>query len=208
MPKTLDFINECDVRWGLNIVWLEYRKPSSFEIVTYETASIDGRPFDEVIQHNNNVLPNVYMRYCTIQLKIKTLHRYLKSIGIKEYDTYNGIRYDEPRRWSKERPDNVHLPLVQLKVTKSDVLNFWRQQEFDLQINEPFGNCDGCFLKGKGKLIEIEKKLPGTLKWWANLEKKGTFKKEITYKQLINNSQQDLQLFDEDPSFDCFCNID
>jgi len=25
MPETLDFINECDKRWNLNIVWLEFR---------------------------------------------------------------------------------------------------------------------------------------------------------------------------------------
>ena len=37
MPQTLDFINECDKRWGLNVVWLEYRYGNNFEVVTYET---------------------------------------------------------------------------------------------------------------------------------------------------------------------------
>jgi 3'-phosphoadenosine 5'-phosphosulfate sulfotransferase (PAPS reductase)/FAD synthetase len=208
MPQTLDFINECDKRWNVNILWLEYRKPNSFEIVTYETASRDGKPFAELIEHKKGALPNVMMRFCTIELKIKTLHRYLKSIGVVDYDIYNGIRYDEPKRWSKDRRENIYLPLVGWKVKKLDVLNFWSQQDFDLQINEPFGNCDGCFLKGKGKLIQIENKLPGTLNWWADLEQRATFKKEISYKQLINNAKQDLQLFNDDPSFECFCNID
>ena len=57
MPQTLDFINECDKRWGLNIVWLEYRFGNHFEVVTYETASRNGRPFDEVIAHKKNFLP-------------------------------------------------------------------------------------------------------------------------------------------------------
>jgi 3'-phosphoadenosine 5'-phosphosulfate sulfotransferase (PAPS reductase)/FAD synthetase len=30
MPQTLEFINECDKRWNLNMVWLEYRKPATF----------------------------------------------------------------------------------------------------------------------------------------------------------------------------------
>lgn len=30
MPQTLDFINECDKRWNLNIVWLEYRFGNNF----------------------------------------------------------------------------------------------------------------------------------------------------------------------------------
>lgn len=207
-PETLEFINECDKRWNLNVVWLEYRKPNNFEVVNYETASRNGKPFDELIEYNKGVLPNVMMRYCTIQMKIKTLHRYLKSIGIKEYDVYNGIRYDEPNRWNKARSENVILPLVSWKVTKDNVLNWWKQQPFDLKIEQPFGNCDGCFLKGKGKLIEIERQHPGTLQWWSDKEIKGTFKKGISYLNLVNKSKTDLRLFDDDPSFECFCNID
>jgi 3'-phosphoadenosine 5'-phosphosulfate sulfotransferase (PAPS reductase)/FAD synthetase len=79
MPLTLDFINECDKRWNLNILWLEYRKGNKFEIVNYETASRDGRPFKEVIEHYKGFLPNVRMRYCTTELKIKTLKTIFKK---------------------------------------------------------------------------------------------------------------------------------
>ena len=60
MPQTLDFINECDKRWNLNVVWLEYRFGNNFEVVTYETASRDGRPFDEAIAHKKQFLPNYF----------------------------------------------------------------------------------------------------------------------------------------------------
>jgi 3'-phosphoadenosine 5'-phosphosulfate sulfotransferase (PAPS reductase)/FAD synthetase len=210
MPQTLDFINECDKRWNLNIVWLEFRFGNSFEVVNYETASRDGRPFSEAIQHKNNFLPNQRIRYCTQLLKIDTLHRYLKSIGIKDYTSFNGIRYDEPRRWNKIKNSiyDIELPLVKWKITKPDVLNFWKQQEFDLMVNEPYGNCDCCFLKGKGKLSIIAKEKPELLDWWIDKEKNSTFKKEISYKQLKDKSQSQLGLWDNDPSFECFCNID
>ena len=39
MPATLDFVNECDKRWNLGIVWLEYRQPATFQVVTYETSA-------------------------------------------------------------------------------------------------------------------------------------------------------------------------
>jgi 3'-phosphoadenosine 5'-phosphosulfate sulfotransferase (PAPS reductase)/FAD synthetase len=160
MPKTLDFINECDHRWNLNLVWLEFRFGNNFEVVDFTTASRDGRPFNEAIAHKNNFLPNQRMRYCTQLLKIDTLHRYLKSIGIKEYTSFNGIRYDEPRRWNKIKDNgyDVELPLVKWKITKPDVLNFWKEQEFDLLVNEPYGNCDCCFLKGKGNYQLLPKK--------------------------------------------------
>ena len=210
LNKTLDFIHECDKRWNLNIIWLEFRYGNNFEVVTYETASRDGRPFDELIEHKKHFLPNQRFRYCTQELKINTLKRYLKSIGIKEYTSFNGIRYDEPRRWNKIKNSDydVELPLVKWKITKQDVLNFWRKQDFDLMVNEPYGNCDCCFLKGKGKLSIIAKEKPELLNWWINKEIKSTFKKEISYQQILDKSQNQLGLWDDDPSFECFCNID
>lgn len=214
MPGTLDFINDCDNRWNLDIVWLEYRFGNSFEIVNYKTASRDGRPFSELIEHKKHFLPNTLARYCTDQLKIQTLRRYLQSIGVKNWTSYNGIRYDEPRRWSKVKNlpnyQNIEMPLVKWKITKKDVLNFWSNQDFDLKVKEPYGNCDCCFLKGKGKLSIIAKERPDLFSWWINKEKinGNTFKKEISYSQLLNASNSQMQLFKNDPSFECFCNID
>lgn len=207
---TLDFINECDKRWNLNIVWLEYRKSASFEIVSYELASRNGRPYDELLEQRPSSIPNMQFRYCTMELKIQTLKRYLKSIDVKEYTSFNGIRYDEPRRWNKIKDNdfNVELPLVKWKINKQDVLNWWKEQDFDLQVNEPYGNCDCCFLKGKGKLAIIAKEKPELFDWWIDKEKTSTFKKEITYQQIKDKSQSQLGLWDNDPSFECFCNID
>ena len=192
--------NSCD-RFG-----------NHFEVVNYETASRNGRPFDEAIAHKKQFLPNQRLRYCTTFLKIDTLRRYLKSIGVTDYTSFNGIRYDEPRRWNKIKDSkfDVELPLVQWKTTKADVLNWWKEQEFDLMVNEPYGNCDGCFLKGKGKLAIIAKEKPELFDWWINHEKKtnNTFKKEISYQQLKDKSIAQQGMFDGDPSFECFCNVD
>jgi 3'-phosphoadenosine 5'-phosphosulfate sulfotransferase (PAPS reductase)/FAD synthetase len=209
MPQTLDFINECDKQWNLNIVWLEYRKNLTFDIVNYENASRNGEPFDYLLEHKKGILPNNYFRFCTLELKINTLKRYLKSMGIKDFISYNGIRYDEPQRWSKAQED-TELPLVKWKITKQDVLNFWQKQNFDLKLNEPYGNCDCCFLKGKGKLAIIAKEKPELFDWWISKEQNSQyqFKKEISYNQLKNKAQSQLGIFDNDPDFHCFCNID
>ena len=152
------------------------------------------------------------MRYCTRLMKIDTLRRYLNSIGITEYTSFNGIRYDEPRRWNKIKnlDIDVELPLVKWKTTKKDVLDWWELQDFDLMVNEPYGNCDCCFLKGKGKLSIIAKEKPELFQWWIDAENKAeaTFKKETTYTNILNKSQNQIGLWDNDPSFECFCNID
>ena len=212
IQQTLDFVNECDQRWKLNLVWLEYRQPATFEVVCYKTASRNGEPFNQLLKQRPSSIPNQQFRFCTMELKIETLRRYLKSLGIIEYTSFNGIRYDEPRRWQKIKLNDydVELPLVKWKITKNDVLNWWEKQSFDLMVNEPYGNCDGCFLKGKGKLSIIAKEKPELFDWWINVEKESghQFKKEITYQQIKDKSQSQLGLWDNDPSFQCFCNID
>jgi 3'-phosphoadenosine 5'-phosphosulfate sulfotransferase (PAPS reductase)/FAD synthetase len=211
VSQTLDFVNECDKRWNLGIVWLEYRKPATFEVVTYETASRNGQPYDQLLEQRPSAIPNMQFRYCTQELKIMTLKRYLKSIGVTDYTSFNGIRYDEPKRWQKAKDSDydVELPLVKWKVTKKDVLQWWKEQEFDLMVNEPYGNCDCCFLKGKGKLAIIAKEKPELFDWWIEKESVGRqWKKEITYQQIKDKSQSQLGLWDDDPSFECFCNVD
>jgi 3'-phosphoadenosine 5'-phosphosulfate sulfotransferase (PAPS reductase)/FAD synthetase len=221
MPSTLDFIHECDQRWGLGIAWLEYRYGNNFEVVDYATASRDGRPFAELIAHKKHFLPNRMTRYCTDQLKIQTARRYLQSIGITEWEVFIGIRYDEPRRWSKtaNHPQYMEVahPLVKWKVTKADVLKFWAAQDFDLRLNEPYGNCDCCFLKGKGKLATIARERPDLFKWWEDHEANraggydrmaGAFKEGTTYRAIRELAEISPGLFDDDPTFECFCNTD
>jgi len=222
MPQTLDFINECDKRWNLNLIWIEYRYGNNFEVVNYESASRDGRPYSELIEFRKGVLPTSMRRFCTHELKIDTSRRYLKSIGLSDWIYYNGIRYDEPRRWGKMKnlPSyiDIEMPLVKWKITKKDVLNFWSKQDFNLMLNEPYGNCDCCFLKGKGKLAIIAKEKPELFDWWIEkennqLEKNnrktgGIFKQDISYKQIRDKAQNQIGLWDDDPSFECFCNVD
>lgn len=54
-PRTLDFVKACDDQLGFRTVWLEAvvhpepNKGTTHRVVTYETASRDGEPFEAVI---------------------------------------------------------------------------------------------------------------------------------------------------------------
>ena len=106
-PKTLEFVHNCDVHFGFNTVWLETivhhneRKSSSHKIVTFETASRHGEPFEEYIRKYG--VPNVSFLRCTSELKVNPMQSYLRSLGFrnKELPTAIGIRVDEKRRVSK-----------------------------------------------------------------------------------------------------------
>ena len=172
MPETLDFVQECSDRWNVPITWLEYRRPKpKFEVVSHNSASRDGEPFKEVLEQPK-ILPNVHRRFCTQELKVKTIKRYLVSIGWKQWTQSIGIRADESRRLKKstEKRWNNWYPLNDAGVTKATVMDFWGAQPFDLRVMSGAGNCDGCFLKSEATLAAMWREHPERMQWWADIE--------------------------------------
>lgn len=178
MAETLDFVNECSVRWKVPVTWLEYRvvdKKASFEIVNHNSASRNGEPFDALILHQRR-LPSPYQRFCTKELKVKTMRRYATSKKWKKWTTAIGIRADENRRAivKEDSKETCWYPLNDAGVSVGDVMEFWGKQStafnFDLRVTKGFGNCDGCFLKSEQNLSVLWKMHPDRAEWWAKKE--------------------------------------
>ena len=219
---TLDFIQECSTRWNFPVDWVEYRKGKTFELVNYETASRNGEPFETIIKERG-MLPNVRARFCTQEMKIDTMLRYIKSLGWTDHTNFVGIRYDEPNRAAKMRPrlkiQDTKMPLFDSKVTRQEVLNFWAANDFDLGLpvvnGETIGgNCDLCFLKSFHKILSLIKHEPERAVWWAKMEslpeivnKGGSghlFRNDRPpYAQITNFVNRQVDMFDD--SISCFC---
>lgn len=173
---TLEFVHECSSRWGVEIIWLEWTPEAPlFKQVTFKSAARNGEPFEALIK-KRKFLPNVAARFCTQEMKIKTARRYCLSLGWEEWDSYVGIRADEPRRVARIRSQvdsryERFMPLADHGINKEDVLHFWSQQPFDLKVPDGLGNCDMCFLKGKATLKQIAESDPRRAVWWANQER-------------------------------------
>jgi 3'-phosphoadenosine 5'-phosphosulfate sulfotransferase (PAPS reductase)/FAD synthetase len=192
--ETLDFVERVSQQWNVPITWLEYdhelregeRKKSRngrlespykayAKVVDYATASRNGEPFMKVIRARN-MLPNVMARFCTVELKILTSQRYLKSLGWERWENAIGLRGDEPHRVAKVRTTNRHsneeplVPLFEANVSLTDVMKFWEEHPFDLALNQHEGNCDLCFLKGMNKVKQIMKDRPDLAGWWIEAE--------------------------------------
>ncbi len=179
--ETLEFAHECDVNFRFNTVWIEanvnkgYRKGTTAKIVTYETASRKGQPFEAVIAKYG--IPNPASLHCTRELKAVPIRSYARSIGWKfnDYDTAIGIRSDEPERldWNKAKKERLVYPFAQwVKIIKSDVNLFWSKQSFDLKLKSYEGNCDLCWKKGLRKLMTIVKDVPELADWYREMEQK------------------------------------
>lgn len=231
--ETLDFVNECDRRWGLGVTWLEYdlfEYKSTFKVVDYMSASRNGEPFEKMISKYG--LPNKSAPHCTRELKVQTITRYLRSIGLKKgkYETAIGIRADEAHRinWQKAAQEGFVYPLATDFITTKDFIrNWWDRQDFDLQLKDYEGNCDMCWKKSDRKLLTMILENPHLLDWWNEMEIKygeeafSFFRENKTAQDLMELSkksftkasdehdvakfQKGLFDFKLDIEYDCFC---
>jgi len=224
---TLKFVHDCSVNWNIPIIWLEYTEAEEskdrWKQVTYETASRNGEPFEAVIR-KKNYLPNPVTRFCTIEMKIRTIANYLLSIGMcekrshGEYMSWVGIRADEPRRAAKIPRDRT--PLVAAGVSKEMVGEFWRNQSFDLELPNIngvtyHGNCDLCFLKGASQTMSLITEKPERAVWWAKMEALALaskpdgarFRKDRpSYASMMQFTKDQTEMFDpNEETIACFC---
>ncbi len=225
---TLRFVDRCSKEWGVPITWVEYADAEEtkdrFRVVTFETASRDGEPFEAIIR-KRNYLPNPVSRFCTVEMKVRAIHRYLKSIGWTEWDSMLGIRADEQRRLAKignqdyGKHEEKVAPLGRVGVTKEMVGKFWESMPFDLELPNingvtMHGNCDLCYLKGGAQILSLIKEKPERAVWWAKMEALAlasapdgaVFRKDRpSYAQMAKFAEQQMDMFSDEEGIACFC---
>lgn len=172
---TLEFVNECDKRWKLDVIWVEalvnpeMRKATTFKVVNFETASRKGEPFEAVIEKYG--ISNVAYPHCSRELKIRPIEDFADTIYPMGYMQVLGFRIDEAHR-AKQVLGKWYPFCTTFKVNKEMVRNWWDQQPFDLQIKDYEGNCDLCWKKSKRKLLTILNTDPSIADWYIQMEQK------------------------------------
>lgn len=199
--KTYQFLDDFEKYEGLTI-----------HRTTYTNKNAPGLTGYDAYMKNRRTLPNVIHRECTIVLKIKQARRYLRELGIRKYESYTGFRADEQGRILdfEERFEGVHTRFIlnELGINKAMVNEFWANKPYTLDLPPILGNCDLCFLKGINAIVRILQKHPEYGPKWIKDERKGTFIKGVSYKELLKMAQTQTTLFDyEDiePAFSCSC---
>jgi len=205
---TLEFVDKCDKAFNLNVVWVEavpyfnQRKASGHKVVTFETASRDGTPYEDMIKKYG--IPNKAAPHCTRELKLNAMTSYVRSLGWEKntYDTAIGIRIDEMQRVSQEAILNrsIIYPLVDWKVSKKEVREFWEQQDFRLKLKEHEGNCTWCWKKSLRKLLTLAIENPSIFDFPARMEleypKAGTNKSEDHNRVFFRNNMGTKELLE------------
>tara|TARA_R110000772_G_scaffold267205_1_gene390707 strand:+ start:156 stop:1031 length:876 start_codon:yes stop_codon:yes gene_type:complete len=174
--ESLDFMNECDKHYKLNLVWLEaefHEKGIGVtpKIVDYKNLKTKGEIFESGIKKLG--IPNKENKWCNRDMKLEILRKYADSIfGNNNYSVAVGLRADEMDRVRKDyKTNNVFYPLMDRGISSKDRNRFWKDQPIKIKIPAYKGNCDLCFAKSNRKLMTILKEEPNKMFWWNEMIK-------------------------------------
>ena len=173
--KTLKFVNLVDEYFRLDLVWLEAKISkeqgvgTGYIITDYSNATRDGKLFNQLCEAYG--LPNKDYPHCTRELKNTPMTKYANDKIGKNTRIALGIRHDEFNR-VKPRADAIYPLATIAKKTKQEILNWWSNQPFDLEIEEHYGNCVGCYKKNAKKLQKIANENPQYFDPFIEMEKK------------------------------------
>lgn len=207
-PETYKFIDDFEKYEGIKVHRAAFTHKRS--------PGLSGFP---ALLNYKLYLPNRARRLCTDELKVKTAKRYLTSLGVRKFENYIGFRSDEKHRVDRERHQFKNVinkyPLYEMGINKAAVDQYWSVKPYKLDIPRILGNCDLCFLKGKNAIITILQHYPELAEKWIKAEDnnfkdgfKGTFIKDISYKEMLHIAKSQKTLFDvnlAEPAFSCSC---
>lgn len=188
---TLRFLNDVDQNFDLNITWLEgatypgERKGSTPRVTSYPLAYRIEHWRDERHPFHANVrkhgVSNPSYSYCSGEMKRTVINKWAASLKEKVSDVHLvaiGIREDEKRRISKTEIDSKRhreffYPLIDLfPCDKDEVLEWWKQFDWDLDIPEYLGNCVSCYKKGYKKLMAAYQDFPRAFDFNREMERR------------------------------------
>lgn len=203
-----DFEREICAPYGASVIRLERdsTQMGKFRIVGPNSYSRDGEPFLQLVtehikRQDGTVGPRPLpsdgpRRLCSGELKTKTTHRYLRSLGWGRYWTTLGFRADEKGRVDRrkkldaKKPHGVVeggvglFPLYDAGVTKADVVGFGRQFDWwlpeftDVTVGDhtetlsatDLSNCTNCFMAAEWRMKLRMAARPHTVRPWIEME--------------------------------------
>lgn len=163
-PKTYEFIKRLVKEWDIPLICLksvvneEMGVGTSWEIIDVNDLKFDLTLVKKLMSKYGNFTKN--RPYCTDKMKTRVADKFKKQMFGNNQDVYTwlGIRVDEPKRL-KPKPNIKYLADIS-DFEKQDIINWWAQQSFDLEIPEHLGNCVFCVKKNIKKLALVERDEP------------------------------------------------
>lgn len=132
-------------------------KGNSYHVVGVNEIGPDLKPFSEMMAKYGT--PYIGGMFCTDRMKLVPFTKYCNDkYGRGNYETWLGIRADEQKRLSKKK--GIRYLAEISDFDKEDVLDFWSEMPFDLDLEEWNGNCVFCPKKSDLKLAAAQRDNP------------------------------------------------
>lgn len=171
-PKTYEFIRNVNREFNLNLTCLRtdfdtpLGKGNKYKVVDINEIGPDLTPFSEMISKYG--VPYIGGMFCTDRMKLVPFTKYCnEKYGKGNYETWLGIRADEPKRLSEKKGIRYLAEISDFE--KEDILEFWSKMPFDLGIDEWLGNCVFCPKKSNLKLAAAQRDEPWFYIEWLNI---------------------------------------
>lgn len=157
-PNTYQFVKDVAYYFSVDITLLrtvvipEMGKSCGYRVVHADEIGHDLDPFKDVVRKYG--VPKNHMPHCTLHMKTSPFKKYCNDkYGKGNYTTWLGIRADEPRRLGPK--DGIRYLAEISDFDSDDVMEFWANQDFDLNFDVEsgwLGNCLFCHKKSNPKL--------------------------------------------------------
>lgn len=184
-PKTYEFVRNVAEHFKISLTVLKAKvNPEKGKGNSWQEISLDEMGWDlstmraHMAKYGNFTInrPNCTDRFKTIIFDKYKDDRYGKGKSL----TWLGIRADEPNRIRftdetadmfgkrpKGNPQNIQYLASISPATKADVIKFWSNMPFDLELPEHLGNCVFCIKKSDAKLALAARDEPELYKEWS-----------------------------------------
>jgi len=185
-----------------------------------------GETFDHITAHKGGWLPNKLHRYCTVEMKLRPMHRWWKETigepvkmqigfrageerravrmmercnedGLLEFKDVIGKHSNGNNKWATVAWQKPTFPMIDDGIHRDKVVEYWNE------IPIPFAernNCVGCFHRNPLLLRKMWDKYPEKMEWFASQErkeKKGQWRSDTTYDNIKNHRLQHELNFDD-----------
>ncbi len=165
LKETYDFLNKLKTRLDKPIHYINPRNS-----------------FDYFLKKYNNFLPSPTARWCTIEMKLKSMEAWLKPAldAGQEIITYVGIRYDERSRIGYKPTNNLikaKFPFIEDCIDKEGVMEILESSGLGLPDYYKWrsrSGCTFCFFQRRIEWIGLMENNPSAWDHAKSLEKQAT----------------------------------
>jgi 3'-phosphoadenosine 5'-phosphosulfate sulfotransferase (PAPS reductase)/FAD synthetase len=165
LKETYDFLNKLKTRLDKPIHYINPRNS-----------------FDYYLKKYNNFLPSATARWCTIEMKLKSMEAWLKPAldAKQEIITYVGIRYDERGRIGYKPTNDLikaKFPFIEDCVDKDGVMEILESSGLGLPDYYKWrsrSGCTFCFFQKRSEWIGLKENHPKAWEHAKSLEKQAT----------------------------------